>query len=318
MTNTLQFGANSMEIIDPFSRRIETDGDVQVIGGVSISAMAHPDAYFDIQQREITVPDDFSLPSRRPDGSLRDIDVLVNSADQARVQQVETDLRETIGNKLEHSVFSILPNRLLERQRANPFGMVALRTLLSNRYEASAGASTYIKSLFPFSATIDPESMETWTLVVGDQQRVPVPHPGTTLLNYMTRSVSGIRPRDKDKLTAAASNTFNHAPEIKDWLVDGPGRSQLELAKVLASLNVSAGKQITLVDGIDISTYSHNQIVEHDTFMVPELTPNERQLAIGLATIKAYAVTRLESSPRMISLFHHFLERHASIFTKNR
>jgi hypothetical protein len=317
MTNTLQFGANSMDIIDPFTRRIASDGDVQVIGGVSISAMAHPDAYFDSHQREITVPDDFSLSSRRPDGSLRDVDILVNSTNPTRIHQVETDLRETIGDQLEHSVFSILPNQLLERQRARPFGLMALRVLLSNRYEDPTGTETYVKSLFPFSATIDPESMETWTLAVGNDLRIPVPHPGTTLLNYMTRSVSGVRPRDKEKLAAAAINTFNHSPEIHDWLVNGPGKSQFELAKVLASLNTPAEKKIPLIDGIDISTYSHRQIAEHETFMVPELTPSERQLAIGIASIKAYAVTRLESSPQMISLFHHFLERHASIFTKN-
>jgi len=318
MTSTLQPGVNSMEIIEPFARRIENDNDVQVIGGMSISAMAHPDAHFDSQQREITVPNNFSLSSRRPDGSLRDIDVLVNSTNQARVEEVETHLRETIGNRLEHSVFSILPNRLLERQRSNPFGMIALRTLLSNRYESSITTQTYVKSLFPFAAAIDPESMETWTLIVGDEQQVPVPHPGTTLLNYMTRSVSGIRPRDKDKLSAAASNIFKHSPETKEWLVDGPGKSQLELAKILASLNIPGEKYIELIEGIDISTYSHRQIAEHESFMVPELTPNERQLAIGVATLKAYAVTRLESSPQLISLFHHFLERHASIFTKNR
>ena len=230
-------------------------GDVQIIGGVSTSALSHPSTEIHVDTKEIIAPRGFSLSRHREDGTLRDVDVLVLSSNSQRVYEVERTLQQTTGNTLERSVFGIRPAESLREQTAHPLGLRALRTFLSDRYDTPRGASSRVKSLFPFAVPLPDETLETWSLIVlpeddaAGEQVIPVPHPGTTLVNYCTRSISGLRPRDAAKITHVAENVFSVSPDIRSWLIDGPGASQLELGTLIASLRTPHQTGVSLLDG---------------------------------------------------------------------
>lgn len=310
---------NSLEIIQPFIDRIDDARDVQIMGGLGTAALVQSGVEILSSSKEIIAPEGFYLSAHREDGTLRDVDVLVLSSEADRVESIDTLLEASIGNNLERSVFGIRPHSALEAQLANPLGFRAFRTFLSDRYEASPDArGGYVKSLFPFSVTLPKEALETWTLIMGDDEtRIPIPHPGTTLANYASRSISGLRPRDKDKITQVAENIFTLAPEIKEWLVDGPGKSQIELSTLIASLRNPDQADISLIDGLHVRTYSHDALVEHENFMIPDYSPRNKKSVIGRAVFKANGLHSFESNPWVVTLWRQLAERKASAIVKN-
>lgn len=310
---------NSLEIIQPFIDRIADADDVQIMGGLGTAAFLQSVVEIDTNAKEVIIPDNLYLSAHRDDGTKRDVDVLVLSSDQSRVQEVDDLLFDSIGDSLERSVFGIHPNEALERQRANPLGFRAFRTFLSDRYEDSAHSSgAYLKSLFPFAVPLDPETLETWTLVMGKEEtRIPISHPGATLANYTNRSISGLRPRDKEKIAQVAENVFALAPEIRDWMLDGPGKSQIELSTAIASLRRPSEANMSLIHGIPISTHSHDDLVELPSFMNPEYSHCQKRSIIGRSVLKAHALHAFESSPAIIKLWHQFAERKVDAIVKN-
>lgn len=310
---------NSLDVIKPFIERVADAGDVHIMGGVGTAALGCASVEINSSAKEVWVPGSFVLPTHREDGTKRDVDVLVLSSDKNRVAEVAFDLQETVGDALEQSVFDIRSHETLQKQLAHPLGFRAFRTFLSDRYEASSETSgTYVKSLFPFSLALPNEVLETWTLRVGnDETGIPIPHPGTTLSNYTSRSISGLRPRDAGKITHVAENVFAMAPEIKEWLIDGPGQSQLELSKVIASLRSPEQEDFHLIDGLTVDTYSFNELVEHPAFMFPEKPQAYKYALLGEAAFKAHGLHAFESMPWVVTAWRHLMERRADTIVKN-
>lgn len=319
MSEITQKSTNSIEIIQPFVERIAEARDVQILGGLGMAALVQPNIIIENDDRRVIVPEMPFLPAHREDGTKRDVDVLVLSSDPARVSEVSTMLDDSIGDALEKSVFDIRPSETLRKQLVDPLGFRALRTLLSDRYEKDPYASgEYVKSLFPFSVPLTPDALETWTLVLGqDGIEVPIPHPGTTLANYTNRSISGLRPRDADKITHVAENVFGVAPEIKDWMMDGPGKSQIELSTAIASLRHPDRKNLPLIDGLKVNTYSHDELMDHPSFMIPEYSKRHKRAVIGRAVFKAHALNAFESNPLVVTLWRQFAEHGTDAIIKN-
>ncbi len=317
MSEILQPFHNSLDIIQPFIQQMSDASDMQIIGGVGTAALTQPNVYIDSCHKEVVVPAGFSLSDRRDDGTLRDVDVLVTSSNPDRVAEIESILQQTVGDRLELSVFGIQRHEVLQRQLSQPFGFIAFKTFLADRYEKTAESDEFTKSLFPFAVTLPVETLDPWTLVIGDRQRIPVPHPGVTIANYMSRSISGVRPRDKVKLNKVVHTTFDQSPEIKEWLIDGPGKSQLELATVIASLKRHVKKSLSLVDGVDVTLYSSEELIHHESYMLKELDIADRRRTLAVASFKANALHFFESHPSMVGLWRRFAERHAALITKN-
>jgi len=310
---------NSLEIIQPFVRDLGDSRDVQIMGGVGTAALSDPRTEICTYSKEVIAPHDFFLPAFRNDGTLRDVDVLVLSSDVLRTSEVDNVLMDTVGSRLERSVFGIRPREVLQRQLAHPLGFRAFRTFLSDRYEAgSVDGEAYVKSLFPFAVPFDPEALETWTLVVGDDShRIPIPHPGMTLANYCNRSISGLRPRDEDKIASVAANVFRAAPEIKEWLMNGPGKTQLELGALIASLRHPGLPSMELFNGVTVRTYTPDELVEHPAFMLPEYSSGYCRSVLGLAALKATLLHSFENNPRVVTAWRQVAERHADLIVKN-
>lgn len=310
---------NSLDIIKPFAEQVVLQGDVQLMGGIGTAALGHDEVEINFDAKEVRVPETLFLPSYREDGTKRDIDVLVVSSNPERVATVAKQLNDSVGEALEQSVFDIRTHDTLQKQLAHPLGFRAFRTFLSDRYEASSQPSgTYVKSLFPFVVPLPAEAMETWALYVGDDLNpLPIPHPGTTLSNYTSRSISGLRPRDTQKITQVADNVFKKAPAVKEWLIDGPGASQLELSKVLASLNAPGVKNVSLIDGLRVDTYQQSELAEHPAFMYAHEPAARRRLILGEAAFKARALHFFESNPQVVTAWRKVMERRADSIVKN-
>ncbi len=309
---------NAFEITRPFVNEVIDDGDVQLIGGLGIEPLLHAGMSINMDAKEVIVPEPLFLPAHREDGTKRDVDVLVLSSQPGRIQQVGELLNTSVEDHLEQSVFSIRTHEALQKRLAHPFGMRAMTTFVSDRYEAAPDAPTpFVKALPPFSLPIDPESLETWTAVTPNgTHRVPIPHPGATILNYTNRSISGLRSRDVDKATRAAVNVFAKAPEVKEWIVDGPGASQFELSRIIASLRAPSMIHFPVVDGLTTTTYSWEELTEHEAF-VAEARPIARAHLIAGAAFKASGLAFFEKYPIIVTGWRQFAEKRADDIVKN-
>lgn len=307
---------NSLDIIRPFVQRIETQPDVQIMGGLGSAALALGEVELSFDRKEVYAPKDFNLSAFRPDGTLRDVDVLVLSSDPSRIGEVSAELKETVGNELERSVFGIRPRQALEAQIQDPLGFRAFRTFVSDRYDLGDGE--LVKALFPFWVPLHQESLETWSLLIGDEPAIPIPHPGATIANYTNRSISGVRPKDATKVAAIVANVFAKAPELKEWLVDGNGASQLELSALIASLSKDRRAIEAVFHDIPFPAYSHDALIEHEAFIPRELTSRRtKQQIIATAAFKAEGLHFFESNKHVVSAWQRFAEKRAQAIVKN-
>jgi hypothetical protein len=104
-----------------------------------------------------------------------------------------------------------------------------------------------------------------------------------------------------------ASNVIRKVPETKDWLIDGPGKSQMELAKIQRILRlVSADYQET--DVVSEFKLLHD-LSEHPAFMLPD-SPVEVQLGVlAIMRAKARASYAAESNPAVVTLWQRYGEK---------
>lgn len=314
---------NCVNIAGPFIDSLEQPGTppVQILGGVGSTALLDQATVIDFDTETVQAPDDLFVPQFRKEGTLRDIDVLVLSTDTGDIEAVESRAKALIGEDLEISVFGLHTDERIRAQQARPFGWLALKTFLSDRYmDSSTGASELsgIKALFPFAMPLDNSTLATWQLGVHDHV-MPIPHPGTTLLNYLTRSISGLRPKDAEKVDTMAQALFTKAPELADWIVDGPGRDQFELARLFHSLREPQNNPQPLVigDKIELTALSPEAVVEHPAFLLREANTATQQRALKLARTKARALHALESNQTIVTLFQKVAEQRLDTVTKN-
>lgn len=305
--------SNCIEVIRPFAEALEVDhiSNVQIIGGVNSAALLHHETEFDIDNREIHAPSSLYLDTHRDDAthSLRDLDVLVLSSSQQQIESIRCYVEQTVRGQLESSVFGIRTAETLKRQIDRPFGFVALRTFLSDRYDNPDGRDL-VKSIYPFSVDIDPDSIKQWTLMIGDS-RIPVPNPALAVANYACRSISGIRPKDLAKVEALADNIFTKAPEIRDWAVEGPGKSQVELGLLIRSLTPNKEHQDVFKVGRPIVPLY--DLIENEAFIPKDLSYNKQKRLLSITAFKAQGLSFFESNPLVVAFFQKFVERQSLI-----
>ena len=305
--------SNCIDVIRPFTEALELDhiSNVQIIGGVNSAALLHPDTEFDVDNREIHAPSSLYLDTHRNDAthSLRDLDVLVLSSSRQQIENIRYYVKQTVGDQLESSVFGVRTAETLKRQIEKPFGSVALRTFLSDRYENPNGPGL-VKSLYPFLENIDPESIKPWTLTDG-KSRMLVPAPPLALANYACRSISGIRPKDLAKVSALAENIFTKSPELRDWAVDGPGKSQVELGLLLRSL--TPDKQHLDVFRVGRPIVPLYDLIENEAFIPKDLSYNQQKRLLSITAFKAQGLSFLESNSVVVAFFQKFVERQSLI-----
>lgn len=314
---------NCVDIVRPFVRALDDEHftNVQIFGGIGSAALGHPGAELLPEEKLVVVPGDLFLPRHRNDGNLRDLDCLVKSSRPEVKDNVEIIARETIDkDKLILSIFGLRPMSQLLRQIEHPSSSMA-KVQVSDRYveEDQNSVVAAKKALFPFAVDLPVEALETWRLQIGDDQLTfPIPNPAATALNYLTRSVSGLRPKDAQKVDALTRNIADKAPALIDWMTDGPGASQLDLARILLTLRQGRtdGKELRVGGLLTIKPYKLRELGRHQAFMFAGQT----HLLRGFVEIKhgiSHGLHTVEANQRIVSLFQKYIEPNIQSLVKN-
>lgn len=309
-------GKNCIDIVRPFFEVTDELRNLQMIGGIGSYVLQNPLVEILPDEKIIYAPpsmDMSGIGQFRADGNKRDFDLLVKTTDAASIKNIKDAAKDTIGDELLLSVFGLRTISELQRQRDNPYFSLA-KEWVGDRYaEESGGEITRsFKALFPFAVDMDLESLENWNLVIGRTDVFPVPHPGTVILNYRTRSISGLRPKDASKVGALSRNIFNAAPEIAEWINDGPGSSQLDLARILHSLRnpKRAAHEGRLVE---IRPYDNASLATHPAMLMEK----GQASAVNISKIKAKALHAFERQDWIVTYFQRYLEKYFSFIVGN-
>jgi hypothetical protein len=243
----------------------------------------------------------------------------VKSSDREEVERIERLIDVTVGPELEQSVFGIVRGEKLRKQITHPLGLATFLAVVSDRYDQPPGVNLpngmvssdgMVKALFPFAVPLDSEALETWTLTAGDMQ-APIPNPAMSIINYTTRSISGVRPKDAKKVETMASSVIRKSPELRDWAVDGPGAKQVELGLLLRSFTPNRPHADYFSTGRHVVPVS--ELTDSEMFMMPNLSHKEKKLIIGVTALKAQAMSFFESNPTIVTLWQKYVEQNPLI-----
>lgn len=312
-----------IEISEPYFEALQQrqNDRVQIMGGVGSAALVDPDLYIDDATQTLIPLADIDLPQFRPGGSKRDLDVLVLSTDQDVIDHEEALAKELIGNELDLSFFGLLKTNALHQQASRPV-LSTGRTFLADRYVGSTQAGGIVearKALYPFSVAVDPAAFETWHLQYNGLA-VPIPHPGTSILNYLTRSISGLRTKDAAKVIEITDNILGKSPEIKDWIVDGPGQGMLHFARILYTLREPRNnpKPLDVGEHLTITPASAEELEAATNPLLHGLSDRQRRAYVAIARLKARTLHKAESNQALVDFFQNRLERRVDGIVKNK
>lgn len=312
---------NAINIARPFFEKYADNKDVFVIGGLGSAALSHPDMQLSSTDKVIAVPD-LTVSRRRIDGTVRDIDVLVTSRDDRETLAVEWCLADTIRDELGVSVCNIANGDGILQDIRQPFHIRTLPSgFTSNRYSNPFPElnSELVRYIFPFVAPLPAEHFDQWHVEVKDSGvRIPVPPPASTLSNYLVRSVIGLRPADNIKVPAAARAVFKQSEEQEEWLFDGPGKEQVELATILRSLRYPNVGAVELLPHHIHRLYSHDELAYHDMFAPSKLGYWQRRLVLAGSLGKNAATRVFEEQPKMKAWFRERFEEKAVAISDRR
>jgi hypothetical protein len=305
-------------IMETFLQALDRRPDlppVQIIGGNGAAALLNSDTVIDLESRTISAPSSCDLPRIRADGSVRDLDTLVLSTDPGEVDAVRVLGDESIGGELKVSTFGLRTMAELTAQRDRPLRSTA-RIFLADRYVTTTtdaeGSPVFegFKALFPFQVPITNEILEGFHLVLDGRHPVPTSHPGATILNYLTRSISGLRSKDAAKVEAMTENVLTRYPEISDWIHDGPGRDLLDLARILHTLSEPRRRARTrrLGTQLELTPYPLAALGDHPGFMASRRNWPTQRLIVDACHVKSRVLGSFESNTAIVGFWRKHIE----------
>ena len=313
---------NAVEICEPYFERLAETGttNVQVLGGVGSAVLTKPELDIDFAGKRMRFNGELFLPQFRDGGSKRDLDVLVLTADQTEVDAAETTAAEVISDDLELSFFGLKSYGQLVNIDEHPRSST-IKSFLADRYVTTDGQGQIVglqKALYPFATTVDPASLETWTLEIGGRE-VPVPHPGVSILNYATRSISGLRPKDAEKVNDITTNVLGKSWEVHEWMVEGPGKGLYDFARLLQGLRTPNSAKHALLIGhvyeLGIPPASDEEIASHTKAAeaLGNLSPRQLRNTIRLARLKSRVLHGVEGNERIVAFWQNHFENSKAI-----
>jgi hypothetical protein len=209
-----------------------------VLGGIPSSALKHPDTVFNHATQTISASAAASEGTIRPNGTVRDIDILVDRVmSDSEAAAVVAEVERAVQGELVVSVFGF--ERYQPQTRLG--GTKSLFTdWISQRTIDYDGVRRY--ELGPLSQEVAEGSYTPWTLVTEPGPSISVLSPAGHVLAYGLRSISGVRAKDADKLDAMLKRVLDE-PEFKEAITQGDFRDWLDFAVSIYDLR----------DGIDHS-----------------------------------------------------------------
>lgn len=314
---------NCLDIVKPYVEAVIAPGmpEVQILGGVGSAALRDEATVILFDEERIIAPPDLYLPQFRDEGTKRDVETLVLSTDPLDNKRVKQCAKDTIGKQLIIETFPLLDASDMSTLYENPLGKNALLAALSDRYvDTSQGPDAGVQRiLFPFATEISAEALKSWTLEIGDIT-MPVPSPAANIINYLTRSLSGLRPKDAEKVEEMGRAIFAKSPELVGWIMDGPGKDQFEMARVFHTLRERKRKPEVLVIGgrLVVEAYSYDELREHPTFMLADRDDEVKDKVLRLAHLKSRGLHIGEGMKWIIGPFQKYVEPRIQRITHNK
>ena len=116
-----------------------------VVGGLGLHAVTNA-AEIDWDNHVVYLPSGVSLPCLRENGTVRDLDTLVQSTDKAVVKSCRQEIADAIGDKLVVSAFGLNPYK---ENRRGIFDFVGEIVTLMKKKVVYTGALAVLRQKFP-------------------------------------------------------------------------------------------------------------------------------------------------------------------------
>lgn len=197
-----------------------------VVGGIATAALAHPATVIDCENRRIHAADRSDIATRRHNGTLRDVDILIGSTvTPLLMTEIHQSLTRKIDGRLEVSVFGFDEYAAHASDR---------RGWISRRLEHDRTDNYY--QLGPVIQEVHKESYQPWRLQLpAGLGEVSVLNPVGHLAAYAMRSISGIRAKDTEKFAKMRTNILQH-PALQHDLHHGPFKEWKQFADTLTAI----------------------------------------------------------------------------------
>ena len=172
-----------------FHKRME-DCEVpyNVVGGLGLHAVTNA-TEIDWDDHVVCLPNDACLPRLRDNGTVRDLDTLVQSTDKTVVKNCRQEIADAIGDKMVVSAFGLNP---YEKNRRGIFDFVG------DRYVDDEGRLYW--RLSGIETEIPSASLDQWLVKRDGETVCAILNPIAQLGAYGCRSITGWRPKDKEKV----------------------------------------------------------------------------------------------------------------------
>lgn len=208
-----------------------------VLGGIATAALEDPDTQIRPEEQLILAAPGADKPSYRPNGTRRDVDILVPSVvSSEEASRLRGLVEDAIGGRLEVSVFGVDPyqHRLSLPGRTQE----TLGRWVSHRtFDGLSGR--HFHELFPLRVELDPAVYTPWRLQLPSGVCLPVLNPAAHAAMYGIRSVGGLRPKDKEKVAAMWRNIHRQSAVFEEQLHDGHLQGLRELSLGVRALSHS-------------------------------------------------------------------------------
>ena len=159
-----------------------------VVGGLGLHAVTNA-AEIDWDNHVVYLPSGVYLPCLRENGTVRDLDTLVQSTDKTVVKSCRQEITDAIGDKLVVSAFGLNP---YEKNRRGIFDFVG------DRYVDDEGRLYW--RLGGIETEIPPASLDQWLVKRDGETVCAILNPIAQLGAYGCRSITGWRPKDTEKV----------------------------------------------------------------------------------------------------------------------
>lgn len=238
MSRRAETGINAFDLLGdvaPAMREaLPADTNFYVVGGIAAAALKDPKTQFEIEEStgQVIAPVDLFLSTIRENGSRRDIDLYVGTIlEREQASDLKSRVSEAIGHNLEVSISGNEPRVPMKMRRKMGLWFT---DFISHRMQDEDGGLYY--ALDPCEIKLQPASFDPHTLVTPSKDEVPILHPVGTASAYDLRSISGTRPKDKEKVYEMQQNIYQH-PEFVEQREDGVFKEWKLFADAIAKLN---------------------------------------------------------------------------------
>ncbi|MGF7228903.1 MAG: hypothetical protein ACQR33_02850 [Candidatus Saccharibacteria bacterium] len=207
-----------------------------VVGGIATAALVDPETHIDHNERMIFVRKSADISATRPNGTQRDVDILVDAVlTPEQATRAKKAAEEVVDGHLEVSLFGFDNQQTYANER---FHFLSRRLMSQNDQRAY--------QLGPLLQPTPVETYEPWNLVLPNDQLVGVLNPVGHLLAYRMRSVSGLRPKDHEKFGHMHQNIEQSlgSRAFREQLHDGPFASWNAFANAAAAIRIGDPKHI--------------------------------------------------------------------------